>query len=98
MDCAPVGVAYAHRPGELLRTAPKLSALTHFDGRCRTAVVAVTLAVAGLVRGDPPRSAAGVAIDSVLPLEGGEELEFVIDAIGGSRPVRGPRHGLWLYA
>jgi len=98
MYCAPLGVAYAHRPGKLLRTAPKLSALTHFDGRCRTAVVAVTLAVAGLVRGDPPRSAAGVAIDSVLPLEGGEELEFLIDAIGDSRPVDGPDQGFCLYA
>jgi ADP-ribosyl-[dinitrogen reductase] hydrolase len=98
MYCAPLGVAYAQRPGELLRVAPKLSALTHFDGRCRTAVVAVTLAIAGLVRGDPPRPAAGAAVDAVLPLVGGEELEFLIDAIGDSRPVDGPDQGFCLYA
>jgi ADP-ribosyl-[dinitrogen reductase] hydrolase len=98
MYCAPLGVAYAQRPGELLRVAPKLSALTHFDGRCRTAVVAVTLAIAGLVRGDPPGPAAGAAVDAVLPLEGGEELEFLIDAIGASRPVDGPDQGFCLYA
>ena len=47
MYCAPLGLAYANRPGELPRHASALSALTHFDGRCRTAVLAVTLGVAG---------------------------------------------------
>jgi len=46
MYCAPLGLAYAHRPTELHELAPALSALTHFDGRCRTAVLAVTLTVA----------------------------------------------------
>src|SRR5206468_3222604 len=54
MYCAPLGVAYASRAHLLPRIAPRLSALTHFDGRCRTATLAVSLTVAGLVRGDPP--------------------------------------------
>src|SRR5207253_1224549 len=56
MYCAPLGAAYANRPEELFELAPALSALTHFDGRCRTAVLAVTLATAALVRGEPPAS------------------------------------------
>ena len=42
MYCAPLGVAYANRPANLFELAPALSALTHFDGRCRTACLAVT--------------------------------------------------------
>jgi ADP-ribosyl-[dinitrogen reductase] hydrolase len=98
MYCGPLGVAYANRPRELIRIAPKLSALTHFDGRCRTAVLAVTLAVAGLVRGDAPGTAAHAAVDAVLHLQGGEELEFLIDAIGDSRSIDGPDQGFCLYA
>src|SRR3990172_4474963 len=43
MYCAPLGVAYAHRPGDLLELAPALSALTHVDERCRTGVLAIAL-------------------------------------------------------
>jgi len=42
MYCAPLGLAYANRPGELLTLAPSLSGLTHFDERCKTAVLAIT--------------------------------------------------------
>ena len=52
MYCAPLGLAYANRPDELGHLAPALSALTHVDGRCMTAVLAVTLGVAALVRGE----------------------------------------------
>src|SRR5690349_12785198 len=89
MYCAPLGVAYARRRDELSRVAPRLSALTHFDGRCRTATLAVTLAVAGVVRGDPPVLAAHEAVAAALPLDGGEELEFLIGAAGDARPVDG---------
>ena len=37
-------------------------------------------------------------MDAVLHLEGGEELEFLIEAIGDSRPVDGPDQGFCLYA
>jgi ADP-ribosyl-[dinitrogen reductase] hydrolase len=97
MYCPPLGVAYAQRAGELARLAPRLSALTHFDGRCRTAVVAVTVAVASAVRGDPPLLAAREAVAAAFPLEGGEELEFLVGAIGESRTVDGPDQGFCLY-
>jgi ADP-ribosyl-[dinitrogen reductase] hydrolase len=97
MYCAPLGLAYAHRPEELFELAPALSALTHFDGRCRTAVRAVTLCVAALVRGEPAEDAARAALTSVVDHEGGEELEFMVEAAGGSRPIDGPDQGFCLF-
>src|SRR5207244_12907720 len=55
MYCAPLGVALAGRAdafAALEPEAPTLSRLTHHDGRCPPAVLAVTLAVAGLTRGE----------------------------------------------
>jgi len=98
MYCAPLGLAYANRPERLLEFAPALSALTHHDGRCRTAVLAVTLTVAALVRGETAEDAAGSALAAVAEREGGEELEFLVDAVGGSRPIDGPDQGFCLYA
>lgn len=98
MYCAPLGLAYANRPGELFELAPALSALTHFDGRCRTAVLAVTLCAAALVRGEPAEDAAAAALRSVVDHEGGEELEHLVEAVGGSRPVDGPDQGFCLFA
>ena len=98
MYCAPLGAAYANRPGELFELAPALSALTHFDGRCRTAVLAVTLATAALVRGEPPASAVTAAVLATLPFEGGEELEFLVDAVGRERKIDGPDRGFCLFA
>jgi ADP-ribosyl-[dinitrogen reductase] hydrolase len=66
MYCAPLGAAYAHRPETLLDAAPQLSAITHHDERCRTAVLAVTLAAAAAVRGAPPGRSAGEARGAVL--------------------------------
>jgi ADP-ribosyl-[dinitrogen reductase] hydrolase len=97
MYCAPLGLAYAHRPAELHTLAPELSALTHFDGRCRTAVLAVALAVAALVRGVADADAATGALGAVEDLEGGEELEFLVEAAGRSRPVDGPDQGFCLF-
>ncbi len=97
MYCAPLGLAYAHRPGELLELASRLSALTHFDERCRTAVVAVTLAVAGLVRGEGREDAVRSALDAVRDREGGEELEHLVDVAGGARPIDGPDQGFCLF-
>ena len=96
--CAPLGAAYANRPGELFELAPVLSALTHFDGRCRTAVLAVTLAAAALVRGEPAETAIRSAVQASLPFEGGEELEFLVDAVGGERRIDGPDRGFCLFA
>jgi ADP-ribosyl-[dinitrogen reductase] hydrolase len=97
MYCAPLGLAYASRPHELLELAPALSALTHFDERCRTSVLAVTLAVAALVRGEGRRSSAEAALDAVLEREGGEELEFLVEQVGRSRPIDGPDQGFCLF-
>jgi len=98
MYCAPLGIAFANRPEQLLWLAPALSALTHVDGRCRTAVTAVTLAVAALVRGDRAHDAALAALNAVDDLEGGEELEFLVEAVGGSRAIDGPDQGFCLFA
>jgi ADP-ribosylglycohydrolase len=97
MYCAPLGLAYANRPGDLLGLAPALSALTHHDERCRTAVLAVTLAVAALVRGEDRRSAVEAALDGVLERDGGEELEFLVEQVGRSRAVDGPDQGFCLF-
>lgn len=97
MYCAPLGLAYAKRPDELFELAPALSTLTHFDGRCRTAVLAVTLAVAALVRGEDAETAARSALGSVETLEGGEELEYLVEAAGGPRPIDGPDQGFCLF-
>jgi ADP-ribosyl-[dinitrogen reductase] hydrolase len=97
MYCAPLGAAYANRPITLLGVAPWLSALTHFDERCRTAVVAVTVTVASLVRGDDPEAAVRKSVEVVLDRAGGEELEFLVDAVGRERAVDGPDQGFCLY-
>ena len=98
MYCAPLGVAYSDRPAELLELAPRMSALTHFDQRCRTAVVAVTLATASLVRGVRPEAALTGALEAVADREGGEELEYLVEAVGTIRPVDGPDQGFCLFA
>ncbi len=98
MYCAPLGLAYANRPDRLLELAPALSGLTHHDGRCRTAVLAITLAVAALARGEPAEAAAAGALTAVLEREGGEELEYLVQAVGGSRPIDGPDQGFCLFA
>lgn len=97
MYCAPLGLAYANRPAELFELAPALSALTHFDGRCKTAVLAVTLAVAALARGEPAEDAARAVLGSVEALEGGEELEYLVEAAGSPRPIDGPDQGFCLF-
>jgi ADP-ribosyl-[dinitrogen reductase] hydrolase len=98
MYCAPLGAAYANRPISLIGVAPWFSALTHFDERCRTAVMAVTLSVAALIRGEAPEAAVRKAIEVVLDRPGGEELEFLIDAAGSERAIDGPDQGFCLYA
>jgi len=97
MYCAPLGLAYANRPERLFDLAPELSALTHHDGRCRTAVLAVTLAVAALARGEEAEDAAYAALGVIAELDGGEELEFLVGAVGGSRPIDGPDQGFCLF-
>src|SRR5207249_436425 len=85
------------RPSALPRLAPALSALTHFDGRCRSACVAVTMAVAALIRAEEATSAVASALGATADLEGGEELEFLVDAVGRSRPIDGPDQGFCLF-
>jgi ADP-ribosyl-[dinitrogen reductase] hydrolase len=97
MYCAPLGVAYANRPDELFVAAPALSAITHWDERCRTACLAVTLAVAALVRGEEPRAAVVAAARAVREREGAEELEELVDGAGIARPVDGPDQGFVLF-
>ncbi len=98
MYCAPLGVAYSFRPRELFELAPALSAVTHWDERCRTACLAVTLAVAGLVRGEPSGRAVIDAVTAVAEREGGEELEYLVEAAGRARPIDGPDQGFVFFA
>ncbi|MGZ5301374.1 MAG: ADP-ribosylglycohydrolase family protein [Actinomycetota bacterium] len=97
MYCAPLGVAYARRPDELFELAPALSGVTHWDERCRTACLAVTLAVAALVRGEPGDRAVIDAVTTVAEREGGEELEYLVEAAGSARPIDGPDMGFTLF-
>ncbi|MEX0753550.1 MAG: ADP-ribosylglycohydrolase family protein [Actinomycetota bacterium] len=97
MYCGPLGVAYAHRPNLLHELAPALSAITHWDERCRTAVTAVTLAAAAFVRGDTVLEAVQGALVAVEDREGAEELEFLVEAAGTQRRIDGPDMGFCLF-
>jgi ADP-ribosyl-[dinitrogen reductase] hydrolase len=98
MYCAPLGAFRAARSELLVDEAPALSAITHWDERCRTACLAVTLAVAGLIRGEPHREAIEQAVGTVLDREGGEELEYLVGEAGRARPIDGPDMGFTLFA
>ena len=97
MYCAPLGVSYARRQEELYTLAPALSAITHWDERCRTACLAVTLSVASLVRGERAYEAIVDAIAAVVERDGGEELEYLVAEAGRARPVDGPDMGYTLF-
>jgi ADP-ribosyl-[dinitrogen reductase] hydrolase len=98
MYCPPLGAAYAARPvDDLVVAADQLSALTHHDQRCRTAVIAVCVATASLVSGADREQAVAGSLRTVQDREGAEELEFLVEAIGGSRPIDGPDQGFCLY-
>jgi ADP-ribosylglycohydrolase len=58
----------------------------------------VTLAVAAVVRGDGREAAVFNALAAVQDHEGGEELEFLVDAVGSQRPVDGPDQGFCLFS
>ncbi len=98
MYCAPLGVARADEPEALFTQAPALSRLTHWDGRCQTACLAVTLAMAAIVRGDDPEHSVVAAVAAVLDREGGEELEYLVGNAGRARPLDGPDMGFTLFA
>jgi len=97
MYCAPLGVVRARRPELLVEEAPALSRLTHWDGRCRTACLAVTSAVAALVRGDAGDAAVLNGLAVVADREGGEELEFLVGEAGRARQIDGPDMGFALF-
>lgn len=97
MYCAPLGVVRANDPQRLDDEAPALSRITHWDGRCQTACLAVTLAAAALVRGDASEAAIVSAVEAVTDREGGEELEHLVGAAGRSRPIDGPDMGFTLF-
>jgi ADP-ribosylglycohydrolase len=96
--CAPLGVAYAGRPDRLPELAPQLSAITHWDERCRTACLAVTVAVAALIRGVPADESVLEAVSCIRGRPGDEELEFLVDQAGRTRPVDGPDSGFAFFA
>lgn len=98
MYCAPLGAFRAARPELLHDEAPELSAITHWDERCRTACLAVTLATAALVRGIEPGSAVEDAVAAVVDREGGEELEYLVGEAGRARRIDGPDMGFALFA
>ena len=97
MYCAPLGVVRARRPELLVEEAPALSRLTHWDGRCRTACLTVTSAVAALVRGDAGDAAVLNGLAVVADREGGEELEFLVSEAGRARQIDGPDMGFALF-
>ena len=97
MYCAPLGVVRARQPEALLVEGPALSRLTHWDGRCQTACVAVTSAVAGLVRGEAADAAVLGGLAVVSDREGGEELEFLVGEAGRTRQIDGPDQGFALF-
>jgi ADP-ribosyl-[dinitrogen reductase] hydrolase len=97
MYCGPLGVAYASRPEALHEAGPALSSITHWDERCRTAVTAVVLAIAALVRGEAAPPSVEAALVAVEDRPGAEELEFLVDAVGGRRPIDGPDMGFCLF-
>jgi ADP-ribosyl-[dinitrogen reductase] hydrolase len=97
MYCAPLGVARAADPGRLEDEAPALSTLTHWDGRCRTACLAVTVATAALIRGHDHERAVFESLAFVHEHEGGEELEYLVGEAGRSRPIDGPDMGFTLF-
>jgi ADP-ribosylglycohydrolase len=95
--CAPLGAAYARHADALAIHAPGLSAITHQDDRCRTACLAVTHAVAALVRGEPPGHAAVGAVEAAAGREGAEELEYLVEEAGRARSIDGPDMGFVLF-
>ena len=97
MYCAPLGAFRSLRPAALVEEAPALSAITHWDERCRTACLAVTLVAASLVRGEDPHQAVEGAVASVLEREGGEELEYLVAEAGRARRIDGPDMGFTLF-
>jgi ADP-ribosyl-[dinitrogen reductase] hydrolase len=97
MYCAPLGVAYARHPDDLFEAAPSLCAITHWDERCRTACLAVTLTAAALVRGEAGDDAVTSALRAVAEREGGEELEYLVGEAGRARPLDGPDMGFTLF-
>jgi len=97
MYCAPLGAFRSAHPELLLEEAPMLSAITHWDERCRTACLAVTLAAAGLVRGEAYRESVERAVEAVIPREGGEELEYLVAEAGRARQIDGPDMGFALF-
>jgi ADP-ribosylglycohydrolase len=97
MYCAPLGVVRAGAPERLFEEAPALSRVTHWDGRCQTACLAVTLATAALMTGDPPDRAVVGAVEAVADRDGAEELEFLAGEAGRSRQIDGPGQGFCLF-
>jgi ADP-ribosyl-[dinitrogen reductase] hydrolase len=97
MACAPLGVVRARAPDALRQEAPALAALTHWDGRCRTSCLAVTWAVAALVRGEGHEDAVRGALAVIEGLEGDEELAYLVGEAGRARPIDGPDMGFTLF-
>jgi ADP-ribosylglycohydrolase len=97
MYCAPLGAVRSARSELLFEEAPALSAITHWDERCRTACLAVTLSVAGMVRGEDPGSTVGAALAAVADRDGGEELEYLATEAGRARRIDGPDLGFTLF-
>jgi ADP-ribosyl-[dinitrogen reductase] hydrolase len=97
MYCAPLGVARAFSSDALDEEAPALSRLTHWDGRCQSACLAVTATVAALVEGEAPDAAVVGGLACVADREGGEELEFLVGEAGKARPIDGPDQGFALF-
>lgn len=98
MYCAPLGAVRVGHREQLVEEAPALSAITHWDERCRTACLAVALAAADLCAGEDPAAAVGGALAAVAERDGGEELEYLAAEAGRARRIDGPDMGFTLFA
>ena len=99
MYCAPLGVVRAGDPERLRDEAPALSRITHWDGRCRTACLAVTWAVAALVRGEAPEDGGPRRAWRPTQAVGGRTRSsstWSAEA-GRARPLDGPDMGFTLF-
>ena len=98
MYCAPLGVAYAPAtPSSCSRSAPALSRHHPLGRTLPTACLAVTLAVAALVRGEPGDRAVIDAVTAVAGRRAPRSSSTWSNEAGSARPIDGPDMGFTFF-
>jgi ADP-ribosyl-[dinitrogen reductase] hydrolase len=67
MRCAPLAVAYADRPAELVEASRTSSRVTHADPRCTEGCAVLNATIEGLLRDVPPTEALAAALERTDP-------------------------------